>query len=399
MTDRNLKPSPTEDAPARERSRWRSPRLRVESDSERERHANWLELFFDLVFVFAITELSHILEANLSIAGFWEFALLFVPCWWAWTLVTFYIDRFDADDVKHRVLILGAMLAIIFLAASSHNVFTEGKQLEGATSFALAYIATRSIVLLLYLRVSRHVAVARATLKVYLAAYIPSVLLWLGALLFPPPLRYYLWAYSIAIELAGPILGARSLASAPVHPSHLPERFGLLALIVLGEGVVSIAATIANGARTLLPTLAATIGFGIAACLWWIYFDFLEDAVEIRGMRSVNLYNYGHLPIIMGLALVAVGTKVTITEAANRVLADGARWTLCGGAALFLLVLFFLWSRANQQNFSWQMCAWIAALIGLAIFGAPLPPLAIVGLVLAVLLAEVTLKIQRTHTA
>lgn len=124
------------------------PRLRVESDSERERHANWLELFFDLVFVVAITELSHTLEAHLTLTGLWQFVLLFIPCWWAWTLVTFYIDRFDADDVKHRLLILAAMLSILFLATNVHNVFAvnSAASRNGAIDFALAYITTRTIV-------------------------------------------------------------------------------------------------------------------------------------------------------------------------------------------------------------------------------------------------------------
>ena len=93
-------------------SRYKPPHLR---SIDQEYHASWIELFFDLVFVFVIAELSHHLEEHLSVTGFLEFAALFVPCWWAWVLFTFYADRFDTDDVVHRLLMLSGMLAIAFL--------------------------------------------------------------------------------------------------------------------------------------------------------------------------------------------------------------------------------------------------------------------------------------------
>jgi Bacterial low temperature requirement A protein (LtrA) len=97
-------------------SRWKSPRLRINTDGEESNHASWVELFFDLVFVVAIAELSHTLEQHLSWHGFIQFAALFLPCWWAWVLVTFYVDRYETDDPTHRILILSTMLAVIFLA-------------------------------------------------------------------------------------------------------------------------------------------------------------------------------------------------------------------------------------------------------------------------------------------
>jgi low temperature requirement protein LtrA len=107
-------------------SRWKRPRLRIDQDSEGDSHASWIELFFDLVFVVVIAELSHTLEQHLSWSGFLQFAALFVPCWWAWVLVTFYVDRYDTDDPPHRLLILVGMLAVIFLAATVHNASLGG---------------------------------------------------------------------------------------------------------------------------------------------------------------------------------------------------------------------------------------------------------------------------------
>ncbi len=382
-----------------EEPRWRLPRLRGESDSERERHANWLELFFDLVFVVAITELSHTLAAHLTLTGLWQFVLLFIPCWWAWTLVTFYIDRFDADDVKHRLLILAAMLSILFLATNVHNVFAVNgtASRNGATNFALAYITTRTIVLLLYVRAARHVPIARISLNVYLTSYLPTAICWLCSLVFAAPTRFMLWAIAIAIELAVPIIKARHLASTPVHPSHLPERFGLLTLIVLGESVVSVAQTTTGGSGGLLGTIAAVMGFAIAACLWWLYFDFLEAVVVVRSIRSAHIYNYGHLPLIMGLALVAVGTKETIQEANHAVLSDGARMALCGGVALFSLALYAIWALACSRNFAWGKLGWIGLTIAIGLWGRPLSPMSIAGLLLALLIVRVNIRIFRNN--
>ncbi|NEU71075.1 low temperature requirement protein A [Hassallia byssoidea VB512170] len=371
--------------------RWRQPRLRVDSDEEGLRHASWIELFFDLVFVVAIAELSHTLETHLSLIGFLQFAALFVPCWWAWTLFTFYADRYDTDDVVHRLLILSGMLAIIFLAANVHNAFNNG-----AIGFTLAYVATRSIVLMLYIRVVQYVSVARANLNLYLRSYIPSTILWLASIAFGEPTRYILWAIAMTIELLTPILGSRLLTGTPVHPSHLPERFGLLTLIVLGEEIVSVASTTAGGNWDLLPTIAAVFGFAIAACLWWLYFNFLETAVIIRGIRSVHVYNYGHLPIVMGLALVAVGTEHTIHEASHHVLSFGARWALCGGVALYMLSISIISVTACRRNFSWLMVASVAIALTLAIFGGLLPALTLQGLLLAMLVIKVSIEILKT---
>ena len=373
--------------------RWRRPSLRSSSDEEQLRHASWIELFFDLVFVVVIAELSHTLEAHLSWTGFLQFAALFVPCWWAWTIFTFYVDRYDTADVVHRLLTLSGMLAVIFLAANVHNAFGNG-----SIGFAFAYVTLRSIVLILYVRAAYYVPVARTNVSLYLASYLPSTALWLGSIAVPEPTRYALWAVAMTIELAVPILGSRTLAKTPAHPSHLPERFGLFTLIVLGESVVSIASAMASGNWDRLPTIAAVGGFAIAACLWWLYFTFLENAVVVRGISSVHVYNYGHLPILMGLALVAVGTEQTIQEAGHQVLSFEARWVLCGGVALYMSAISTIWVTACRRSFSWIMISSVAIALGLAIFGSSLSPLVLEGLLLTMLLWKVSLDIRRTNS-
>jgi low temperature requirement protein LtrA len=373
-------------------SRWRRPRLRIESDGEGRNHASWIELFFDLVFVVVIAELSHSLEQHLSWIGFLQFAALFVPCWWAWVLITFYVDRYDTDDPPHRLFILAAMLAVIFLAATVHNAFEAG-----SVGFVIAYVSIRSIVLGLYWRATRYIQTARANLKLYLTSYLPSASLWLGSIALPTPMRYWLWGLAMAIELLMPILGTRILAGTPAHPSHLRERFGLFTLIVLGESIVSVSSATARGAWDIWSILAAVGGFGIAACLWWLYFNFLETAVIIRDIKSVHVFNYGHLPIVMGLVLVAVGTEHTITETAKySFLSTGARWTLLGGVILYMSAITFITVAACRKRFSWQMGTVIGLILGLAMLGQSLSPLVIEGLLVALLIAKVSQQVLTT---
>ncbi len=120
---------------------------------------------------------------------------------------------------------------------------------------------------------------------------------------------------------------------------------------MLGESIVSVSSTTASGSWSILPTLAAVGGFGIAACLWWLYFNFLETAVVIRGIKSVHAFNYGHLPILMELVLVAVGTEQTIIETATHsVLSVGTRWTLLGSVALYMTAIYLIAIAACRRR-------------------------------------------------
>jgi low temperature requirement protein LtrA len=207
-----------------------------------------------------------------------------------------------------------------------------------------------------------------------------------------------MWGMAMAIELLIPILGTRILARTSNHPSHLQERFGLFTLIVLGESIVSVASATANGSWNLWATGAAIAGFGIAACLWWLYFNFLENAVVIRGIGSVHVFNYGHLPIVMGLALTAVGTKQIIAEAAKgAVLSGGARWALLGGVAMSLSAIAVITVFACRKRFSWQMVGTIALVLGLALWGQNILAIALEGLLLLLLVAKVSRQVMATQ--
>jgi low temperature requirement protein LtrA len=340
----------------------RPPQLRT-LDDQGERHATWLELFFDLVFVICIAEVVHTLEDYRSLGDFLGTAGLFVAVWWAWVGYTVYADRFDTDDLLHRVLVLAGMLAVIAMALSIHDALHGG-----AARFAVAFVAVRGIVLLLNARARRHAAAARPLLSLYLAAFSVGASLWLVSLLVPEPARYLLWGVALLIELSAPWVGRRQIARAPIHASHLVERFGLFTLIVLGESVISVAQSAAKVDWTATTVTAAVGGFLAVACLWWLYFDRIDDGT-LRSVLRGLIWNYAHLPLLAGLVSVAVGTEFAIREAETGTLERSTTLALGGGTALYLLATVVaglaVRSLTDRRRWLWLGSAAVALVVGL----------------------------------
>jgi low temperature requirement protein LtrA len=373
--------------------RWlRPPQLRTLDADQGERHATWLELFFDLVFVISIAEVVHTLEDHRSPADFLGTAGLFVAVWWGWVGYTVYADRFDTDDVAHRLLVLAGMLAVIAMALSAHDALHGG-----SARFALSFVAVRGIVLVLNARARRHAAPARPLLNLYLAAFSTGAALWLVSVLVPEPARYVLWGVALVIELSAPWVGRAQIARAPLHASHLVERFGLFTLIVLGESVISVAQGVSaarggSGVDWTAATMAAAVGgFLVVAGLWWLYFDRLDEGA-VRSVLRGLVWNYAHLPLLAGLVSVALGTEYAVREAAGGGLERSTTLALGGGTALYLLstvAMGLAVRRDSDRRLSrWLGAAALALAIGLAWpLGLPVGLLLALDLVLAVLVA------------
>jgi hypothetical protein len=209
------------------RADWFQPPRLVTLADEGERRASWLELFFDLVFVVAITELSQYLVGNHSAAGFLRFAALFVPVYVAWQGYMAYATRFDTDDLPFRLAYFGAMLAIAAMAVLIGDV-AHGVH---SAAFAVAYVVLRSIMLALYARAWRAVPEARELIRFYGSGYAFGVALWLVSLAFDTPWRYVVWVVAQVIELSLPPLSTKLHRRIPTDPRHLPERWALFTLI------------------------------------------------------------------------------------------------------------------------------------------------------------------------
>ncbi len=308
--------------------------------------ASRLELFFDLAYVLVVIELADSFISDPTWRGAATFAGLFVALWFSWVGFTLYANRFDTDDVVFRLAKLTATMAVAGCAAAASGATTSF-----STPFVLSFLLGRVILLLLHLRAWRHVPEARPTVAVYLGATAASTALWTASLAVGGNARWWFWAAAVAADAAGPVIATWRTDSAPLHMEHLPERFGLFIILVLGEAVGG-AVTGVHDAKWAGPAVAVgVVGFVVAAALWWNYFDVTaahsqeelqgedEDDDQPEGAEADerhDLFVYGHLPLSLGIVMAGIGIEELALHPDAPLPSTGG-WVLAGGLALYLL--------------------------------------------------------------
>lgn len=310
------------------------PRLRTLEESERT--ATWLELFYDLAFVAAVAMMGTRLVHDVTWPSIASYLGYFALVWWLWASHTFYADRYDTDDLIYRFL-AGAQMVGVALIAVSVSLGEAGSTMV----FAMGYTAVRLILLVLYARAYRHVVETRELVRGYLIGFGTASGLWFVSIVVPEPYRFWLWAIAFAVDLATPYVLRRVQAAAPLDVSHLPERFGLFTILVLGESIVAVTVGLSHVPWQLSTTLVGILGLGIATCLWWINFDHLEGSVVRRRGDKRNwrptVWIYSHLPLAIGLAMLGVSVEIAIVAADHgHDYHDAERWLLVGSVALAL---------------------------------------------------------------
>lgn len=312
----------------------RPPRLRT-SEAEHHRTATWLELFYDLVFVVAVAGLGKRLLADHGWQGGLAFIGLFVPVWWAWAGYTFYADRYDTDDLGQRLLAIVQIMAVAFMAAS-----ISGDEADSTFAFALAYIAARTVLVFMYVRARRHVHETRELVTGYIYGHSIAVGVWAISLVAPADVRPFLWAVGLAIDFYTPFYLRKVQAKVPLDVSHLPERFGLFTILVLGESIAAVVTGLSHQGWDLKPIIAAILSIVVATGLWWIYFDNLEGSVVRRkeGQRTAwkpTVWIYSHLPLAIGLTATGIGLEFIVTEDFH----TSQRWIVSLGTAGALVAM------------------------------------------------------------
>ena len=317
----------------------RPPALRVHGSAMASR----LELFFDLAYVLVVIELADSFLTDLTWHGVGTYVGLFVALWFSWVGCTLYANRFDTDDVVFRLAKLTITLAIAGCAAAA-----TGATDEFSTPFAVCFLIGRVVLLLLYARAWHHVEQARPTTSVYLAAITTSTALWTVSLGVGGTARWVLWGVAVAVDAAAPAVAGARGDRAPLHMEHLPERFGLLVILVLGEAVGGAATGVHDAKWAGTSVVVGVAGFVIAAALWWNYFDVTaaeseeelsDDDRDKAGARTDerhDLFVYGHLPLTLGVIMAGVGIEELALHPDAPQPSSGA-WTLVGGLALYLL--------------------------------------------------------------
>ncbi|HEY7629267.1 MAG TPA: low temperature requirement protein A [Thermoleophilaceae bacterium] len=369
------------------------PRLRTTAAANEERHATWFELYFDLVFVAAISQLGVGLAEDPSAAVFARFAALFVVVVWAWVLYTLYANRFDTDDLVFRLAKSAGMFAIAALAINVHRVM-EGD--GGTAAFAIAYVALRLPLIGLYVRACNHVSgAARRLCGIYIVGYGLTTAIWFASIFVPSPARCWLWAVAMVIDLLVPTRAWAALKGVSVVVSHLTERFGTFFIIVLGESVVAVVAGVAGFEFTMQSWVVACGCFVIALCLWWVYFDLADTSVIGRGVLGL-VFVYAHFPLLAGVAAFGEGTRLAIPEAGQSGLEAGTRWALAGGIGTFAVSLALLhlgaeWTSLRDRSFIVRIAVAAFAFM-LAAAGGSIAPLVFVLVIAAVVLTALLIE-------
>ena len=310
----------------------------VDRPVEREQRVTPLELFFDLVVVFAITQVTELMSNDLSWRGLGRGLLVLAAIWWLWTGYAWLTNTLEPEEGIVRAGMFAAMAAMFLVALSVPRAFGD----EGVL-FALAYLVVRLINLALYAISGRgDPRLARRLVRFATREMIAPVLI-LAAAFVDSPWREALWVIALATVYSDVVFGRGREAT--ISPSHFAERYGLIVIIALGESVVALGVSAAHSPLTPGVVSACILGILVIAALWWAYFDVLAVMTQrwlsqtsggTQAQLARDHYRYLHLPMIAGIVLFALGLKETIEHVAEPLVTVPAV-ALCGGLSLYFL--------------------------------------------------------------
>lgn len=362
----------------------RPPVIRSETDDV-HRHATWLELFYDLAFVAVLGRISHALAVSHDPEIYGRFFLLFIPVWWAWVGQTFYLSRFDSDDITHR---LSTFLQIAIVAAMALGI---DPAIAGNTSmFIGAYVALRVVLVAQYLFAGYHIPRARLLTTRYSIGFSIAIAVWIISAFVPPPWQYIFWGLGIAIDFITPNLCKTLNLKFPPHPEHIPERFGLFTIIVLGEAIIADVSSLADIQLSPTGLVLGILGLVMAFCLWWIYFEGVKgaNARVPKSNEDINKYRlwlYGHLPLHASILLTAVFVERTVHYGFDNSLIGLEAYLLPAAVAVAMLFKHVLYisntdATARKINRHYVFPHWVATICAFLLI--PLGPILLCGYLL-----------------
>jgi len=381
------------------RTWWQRPR----NISERSEHrqVSFLELFYDLVYVVLIAELTHALAAHIDLQHIAEFSFLFIITWWAWLNGTAYHDLHGNNDIRTRAFTFLQMFTVAAMAVFAHDALGET-----SSGFALSYAGFQLILTFLWWRTGVHDPDHRPLSRPYALAFLITTLLFVASVFIEPPHRFYIWIAATLISVVLPLYLLRLGRKTPAVQTQielsmtvtasLVERFGLFTIIVLGEVIVGVVHGLA-GRHDLhwraggIGALGMTIAFGT----WWLYFDFVSHRIPRRGTMWVYLWSYAHLPVTAGIAMVGAAI-VNVVEQATEPLPVEVRWLLvCAiGMVLVGITLMIRSLRPPQTGFEQlrrlsQMVIFLVAIVIFALGFSTLGTIPLLAAIAVLMLAPV----------
>ncbi len=300
-----------------------------------------VELLWDLVFVFAVTQVTTLLSGNLTWAGFGRAMLILALIWWAWSAFVWATNAADPDSGTMRACLLLATVFIFVAGLAVPRAFESA-----GTLFAVCYTVVRLLHLALYADASRQGNASWSAIAGFAITVLIGMALLIGGSLVDGTPRIVLWAIAVAIDYAGPawLTRERLRGLQQVAVAHFAERYGLFVIICLGESIVAVGVGARGHALDATLVAAVALGLLITVGMWWTYFDRFAALAEERlrshadpVLAAADGYSYLHLVIVAGIITFAVGIKFLAHGSVGTSLSAAPRLALCGGIALYLL--------------------------------------------------------------
>jgi len=357
-----------------------------------------LELFFDLVFVFAITQVAGLLGTDHTLAGFGRGALILGMVYWGWSLFTWALNATGTSRLFVRLGLLGAMATILLMAVVIPEAFGD----EGVY-FATAYFAYRMIGTVVYfLAAEPEQRVALSTF--FPSATLASVIALVGGFA-GEGIRPWIWLVSLVIDFGATKAAER--ADWHIRPGHFAERYGLLVIVALGETVIAIGVGLAGAEVNASLGVTLVAAFAAVAALWWSYFDWVASGVEAhlrslegisRGKFARDAYTLLHLPLIAGIVLFSVALE-EITAHPSEHLAAYGRWVLAAGIVLVLFAFAAATALRVAKRLPVERVVAAALVILIALEGSTLAARTLIILVAVVLVGALLVETVRWKKA
>jgi low temperature requirement protein LtrA len=346
------------------------------ADERHVRRPRWTELFYDLVFAAAISQLSTPLEVDYSLYGVVRYAFLLALVFLAWLGYTTFSTQFAVDDVLQRALIVAQVFFVAVMAANATGPLSS----RDAAGFGAAYGGVRAVLVLQYARViglpgTRSVVIRRIGWLVAAAA------VWTGSALLPPPHRYVAWSLAFSMDIASSWPRSRGTIMLPPGAAHFPERFGLLTIILLGEFVASVMRGIeSQPGWSFLAASAAVLSLALGFALWSCYSDG-ATGWETRHMRTnkhvvqLRIWIALHFLLFLGIGILGVGARHGIALPSGGSFGTTEQWLICFAGAGTMLVIMGIAATSERHIGPRNSWVWLAQ-VAIAVFVLSLGPLA-----------------------
>lgn len=302
---------------------------------EKERHATWLDIFFDLIFAVIVVQLSDRLSNKFSMTELFQCAALLIPSTWTWVSHTVFAARFDNNDGFHWLMTFLTMFAGAIMAIQIPTALENG-----ATGFSIGFILSQFCLILLYLRPHTDKTTPKNITFFYLVGFGLGFSCWVISLFFAPPVKFYLWILGMSIYLATPWLGRkRVLSKAPLDTMYIPERFGSFTVIILGQIITAVVLGLEIASWHPTSVLISMMSFALAIIIWSQYYRFTQIADYKCTLGSGQPYIYTHIPLFISLMYIGVCTQHFISNAEVQ---QNIKDTFCFSIILYLTSFFLL---------------------------------------------------------